>query len=216
MKKDSVIILSGGIDSITLLYAFVSRIGLAISYRYCSKNNNNELRCASYHASKLGIAHMIVDLDFFDRFFRSSILLSGGDIPKNRSDTDAVKKVNVPFRNGIFLAVAAGIAESYGYQYVMIANHREDQSPDSKVDFIEAMSVAMQLGTYRRIKVSAPFSDKRKSDLIRIGVGLGIDYNSTWSCYDGGALHCGVCPACLKRKQAFRDAGLLDPTKYEV
>ena len=129
-----------------------------------------------------------------------------------------MKSTVVPFRNGIMLAVACGIAESRGLKYVMIANHFGDHSiyPDCRAGFVRAMSQAMAEGTYDGITLFAPYTDISKTDIARRGAALGIDYSLTYSCYKGGEKHCGKCGTCVERKEAMREAGIDDTTEYEA
>ena len=122
----------------------------------------------------------------------------------------------MPFRNGIMLAVAAGYAEANGFKSLCLASHFGDHAiyPDCRANFSEAISKAIELGTYDGIKVEAPFARIGKDEIAKIGNELGINYAETWSCYKGGKVHCGTCGTCMERKEAFKLAGLKDPTEY--
>ena len=113
--------------------------------------------------------------------------------------------------------IAAGIAESHGLSYVMLANHAGDHTiyPDCRPQFVDAMSAAIEAGTYVGVKVLAPYTQITKTDIVRRGAALGIDYSQTWSCYKGGEKHCGKCGTCRERIEAFHDAGVVDHTVYE-
>ena len=112
MKKDSILILSGGMDSTTLLYDYSDRIALAISFDYGSKHNAREIPFAHYHCEKLGIKHVCIPLEFMARYFQSSLLQGGEAIPEGSYDDENMRSTVVPFRNGIMLSVAVGMAES--------------------------------------------------------------------------------------------------------
>lgn len=215
--KDSVIVVSGGMDSITLLYEKKDEIALGISFDYGSNHNHNELPLAAMHCQRLGIAHVIIPLGFMHQYFKSSLLESGANIPDGSYDEDNMKSTVVPFRNGIMLAVAAGIAESNGLTKVLIANHGGDHTiyPDCRPEFIAAMDAAVESGTFANVHVVAPYTNISKADIARRGSSLGIDYAETWSCYKGGDVHCGTCGTCVERKEALREAGITDNTKYE-
>lgn len=214
--KDSVIIVSGGMDSITLLHDMHERIALAISFDYGSNHNAREIPYAAEHCGLLGIRHIVINLDFMHRYFRSSLLEGADAIPEGHYADENMKSTVVPFRNGIMLAVAAGIAESNELKYVMIANHGGDHTiyPDCRPDFIAAMSAATKAGTYPGIEVLAPYTDMTKADIALRGKALGIDYSHTWSCYKGGAVHCGKCGTCVERIEALAAAGIEDRTEY--
>ena len=215
--KDSVIVVSGGMDSITLLYEKKDEIALGISFDYGSNHNHNELPLAALHCQRLGIAHVVIPLGFMHQYFKSSLLESGASIPDGSYDEDNMKSTVVPFRNGVMLAVAAGIAESNGLTKVLIANHGGDHTiyPDCRPEFIAAMDAAVKAGTFANVHVVAPYTNISKADIARRGSSLGIDYAETWSCYKGGDVHCGTCGTCVERKEALREAGIEDNTKYE-
>ena len=217
MDKDSVIILSGGLDSTTLLHYRKDRIALAVSFDYGSKHNKRELECASWQCRQLGIEHLVIPLDFIGKYFHSSLLNGGGDIPRGDYDVNNMKSTVVPFRNGIMLAVACGLAESRGLKHVMMANHGGDHAiyPDCRPAFTKAMNAAMEAGTYEGVNLEDPFTHISKSDIVAIGSKLGVDYTHTYSCYCGEEKHCGECGTCRERKQAFKDAGAKDLTEYE-
>ena len=140
-----------------------------------------------------------------------------GDFQKSIYDDENMKSTVVPFRNGIMLSVAAGLAESHGLKRLFIANHFGDHAiyPDCRAGFIKAMSEAVSEGTYEHIRIEAPYTGISKTDIAKRGAKLGINYAETWSCYKGGEKHCGKCGTCMERKEAFREAGLTDPTIYE-
>lgn len=216
-KKDSLIVVSGGMDSVTLMYDKRDSIALALSFDYGSKHNARELAFARLHAERLGVEHLVIPLGFMGEHFRSDLLLSGGSIPEGRYDEENMKSTVVPFRNGIMLAVAAGLAESRGLKRMYIANHFGDHAiyPDCRAAFIRPMAEAIREGTTNAVLTEAPYTSITKTDIARIGTALGIDYAETWSCYKGGEIHCGVCGTCVERKEAMREAGIADPTQYE-
>ena len=217
MAKDAVIILSGGMDSCTMLNEYRDEIAMAITFDYGSTQNHREQQYAVKQCQALGIKHLIIPLDFMHRYFKSALLESPDAIPEGNYDDENMKATVVPFRNGIMLAIACGIAESNGLQRVMIANHAGDHTiyPDCRKSFIDAMSMAMQHGTYEGIEVFAPYTTLSKTDIARHGKALGVDYAMTYSCYKGGEKHCGKCGTCRERMEALREAGIPDPTPYE-
>ena len=204
-------------DSCTMLHEYRDHIALAITFDYGSTQNHREQQYAVKQCQALGIKHIIIHLDFMHRYFKSALLESPDAIPEGNYDDENMKATVVPFRNGIMLAIACGIAESNGLHRVMIANHAGDHTiyPDCRQSFIDAMSAAMQHGTYDGIKVFAPYTTLSKTDIARHGKALGVDYAMTYSCYKGGEKHCGKCGTCRERIEALRDAGIPDPTPYE-
>lgn len=215
--KNSAIIVSGGMDSITLLYDHKDEIALGISFDYRSNHNAREIPFAKMHCERLGIKHITINLDFMHQYFKSSLLDGAEAIPEGHYADDNMKSTVVPFRNGIMLAIAIGIAESNNLDQVFIANHGGDHTiyPDCRPEFINAIDAAATAGTYNNVKVIAPYTKITKSDIARIGKRLGIDYAETWSCYKGGEVHCGKCGTCVERKEALAEAGIEDKTIYE-
>ena len=208
--KNSVIIVSGGMDSITLLYDHKDEIALGISFDYGSNHNAREIPFAKMHCERLGIKHITINLDFMHQYFKSSLLDGAEAIPEGHYADDNMKSTVVPFRNGIMLSIAIGIAESNNLDQVFIANHGGDHTiyPDCRPEFINAIDAAATAGTYNNVKVVAPYTKITKSDIARIGKKLGIDYTETWSCYKGGEVHCGKCGTCVERKEALAEAGI--------
>ena len=210
------IILSGGMDSVTMLYEYRDCIELALTFDYGSNHAENEIACARLHCERLGIRHIIIPLDFMHRYFTSSLLQGGDAIPEGHYTSENMASTVVPFRNGIMLSIACGMAESNGLKVVMIANHGGDHTiyPDCREEFIQAMSQAMTAGTDTDVRVFAPYTNITKSDIARHGRDLGLDYSETWSCYKGGKVHCGKCGTCIERREALAEAGINDTTEY--
>lgn len=215
--KDSILVLSGGMDSTTLLYDKRERIALAVTFLYGSNHNRREAECAAENCRILGIEHIIIPLEFMGKYFKSSLLEGADAIPEGNYDEENMKSTVVPFRNGIMLAIACGLAESRGLKHVMLANHGGDHAiyPDCRPGFVNAMSKAMSEGTYDGISIDAPYTTLTKAEIARKGGMLGMDYALTYSCYKGGEKHCGVCGTCRERIEAFQLAGIPDPTVYE-
>lgn len=213
------VLLSGGMDSVVAFYDALEthEVAAALSFDYGSKHNACEIPFAKRHADRNGVAHHSISLGFMDRLFESDLLKSGGEIPEGHYEEASMKQTVVPFRNGIMLAVAAGFAESAGAGGVVIAAHGGDHAiyPDCREPFMKAMGDAMGAGTYAKVELLRPFIAMDKARIARRGVELGIDFSETWSCYKGGAAHCGVCGTCVERREAFLLAGLEDPTLYE-
>lgn len=216
--KDSLIVLSGGLDSTTLLYDRLPRIALAVSFDYGSNHNEREIACAAHHCRSLGVEHIVIPLAFIGRHFSSSLLDGADAIPGGEDYADAnMASTVVPFRNGIMLAVAAGLAESRGLDRLFIASHGGDHAiyPDCRPDFVEAMDSATRRGTYNHVRVSAPYSHLSKTQVLERGLRLGVDYGHTYSCYRGGERHCGTCATCRERLASFAALGVADPVEYQ-
>ena len=215
--KDSILVLSGGLDSTTMLYEYRERIALAVSFHYGSNHNDKELAFAKMHCERLGIPHMIIPLAFIKEHFHSSLLEGADAIPEGNYDDENMKSTVVPFRNGIMLSIAAGLAENNQLQYIMLANHAGDHTiyPDCRPEFVNAMNKAVHAGTCNGVQLLTPYTHLTKASIASHGKALGIDYAETWSCYKGGEHHCGVCGTCRERKEALAQAGIEDTTIYD-
>jgi len=215
------IILSGGMDSTVALYKFVTDLGkdnvVAISFDYGSKHNDQEHLMAKKSCEKLGVKWDRVDLNSLTKHLKSNLLKGGGDIPEGHYAESNMKKTVVPFRNGIMLSIACGIAESNGCKKVVIGNHYGDHAiyPDCRGVFIDSMNEAMAYGTYENINISSPFCKLTKTDIAQIGKILKVNWEETYSCYKGEEEQCGVCSTCFERREAFYLAKVTDPTTYK-
>ena len=205
-------------DSVTALH-WARRehdVVAAVSFDYGAKHNHREIPLAAEHAALVGARHEIIALDFVERLFASDLLKGGGEIPEGHYEAENMKRTVVPFRNAIMLSIACGFAESVGAEGLVIAAHGGDHAiyPDCREDFMRAMGDAMRLGTYAGVRLLRPFIAMSKGEIAAAGARLGVDFARTWSCYKGGAIHCGKCGTCVERREAFAQAGVRDPTTY--
>ena len=209
--KDSLIVYSGGMDSTTMLYEYQERIALALSFHYGSNHNDKELAFAKLHCERLGIEHIIIPLGFIKEHFTSSLLSGSEAIPEGNYDEENMRSTVVPFRNGIMLAIAAGMAENRELKYIMLANHSGDHTiyPDCRPNFVNAMDKAVCAGTWNNARLLTPYTNISKADIAGRGLQLGINYDETWSCYKGGDKPCGVCGTCREREEALREAQIV-------
>lgn len=218
MKPKAIVLLSGGMDSVSALYDVAQGhdVLATLSFDYGSKHNPKELPFARWHSDRLGILNHVVSLGFMGDLFKSDLLKTGGGIPDGHYEESSMKKTVVPFRNGIMLSIAGGLAESVGAQYVAIAAHAGDHAiyPDCRESFMQAMGDAIRLGTYAEVRILRPFIVLTKAQIARRGHELGVDFSQTWSCYKGETVHCGTCGTCVERREAFELAGIPDPTVY--
>ncbi|MCM1336914.1 MAG: 7-cyano-7-deazaguanine synthase QueC [Candidatus Amulumruptor caecigallinarius] len=206
--RDALLVLSGGMDSTTMLHEYAAQIALAVTFDYGSNHNAREAECARRQCELLGIEWLCIPLGFMGRYFKSSLLEGPDAIPEAEYDGDNIRSTVVPFRNGIMLAVAAGLAESRGLRRVMIANHAGDHEvyPDCRPEFIRGMSAAIAAGTFAPVILDAPYTLLTKGEIAAHGLRLGVDYDMTYSCYKGGATPCGVCATCREREAALAEA----------
>jgi 7-cyano-7-deazaguanine synthase len=212
---NALLIYSGGMDSTTLLYQYHKDIRLAVSFHYGSKHNDREIAYAEMNCKHLDIEHITIHLDFMNRYFKSNLLKTGGDIPEGHYADDNMKQTIVPFRNGIMLSIAVGLAESRDLDAVLLGNHFGDHTiyPDCRRSFIDSFTNAAREGTVKGIQVISPYCDISKRDIAFIGQSLQVDFAATYSCYKGGEKHCGKCGTCVERKEALEG---FDPTEYEA
>ena len=215
MRMKAVIIYSGGMDSTTLLHQYKDSIALAVTFTYGARQDEPQVACAGENCRLLGIDHIVIPLEFMGKYFKSSLLKDGEPVPHGSYDEQNMKSTVVPFRNGIMLSVAVGLAESRGLDTVLIANHAGDHAiyPDCRPAFVQAIDGAAQAGTYEGIRIVSPYCDMTKREIALLGRGLGVPFEKTYSCYEGRPDHCGLCGTCHERKEAL--AGF-DPTRYEA
>ncbi len=214
-----VVLCSGGMDSVAALHWARQQhnVRAVLSFDYGAKHNHREIPFAAEQSRLFGVPHHVVPLAFIGEHFTSALLQGGAEIPEGHYAAENMKQTVVPFRNGIMLAVAGGFAESVGAEGLVIAAHGGDHAiyPDCREEFMAAMGEALQRGTYAGIQLLRPFIALTKAQIAATGAQLGVDFARTWSCYKGGAVHCGRCGTCVERREAFQDAGLADPTHYE-
>lgn len=215
--RNSLIALSGGVDSTTLLYEYREEVACAVGFDYGSKHNARELAAAKAICRELEIPYLIIPLAFIGEYFRSDLLLSGGEMQLGDYSEENMSSTVVPFRNGIMLSILAGLAESRDLQQVLIANHFGDHAiyPDCRESFVTPMGEAITAGTSNGVKLVAPYTKLTKAEIVARGTRLGVPYDKTYSCYQGGERHCGRCGTCRERHDAFVANGLEDPTLYE-
>lgn len=216
-----VVLLSGGVDSSTLLYKLIEEgnkcYPLTISY---GQRHNKEVMAARNISEALGIVKdwKYVDLSILKALLPSS-LTGVGEIPEGHYADESMKSTVVPNRNMILLSIAAGYAQGISAEIVAYAPHMGDHPiyPDCRPEFVESVRETISLGTgwdYDGVRLIAPFSAMTKADIVKLGHELKVPYSLTWSCYKGEEEHCGKCGTCTERAEAFKLAGVLDLTRY--
>ncbi len=221
-REKAVCLLSGGLDSATVLAQAISR-GFechAISFRY-GQIHERELESSEAIASHYGIERIVAEIDLTG--IARSALTGHGDIAKREIETisDEIPNTYVPSRNIIFLSIAASFAESIGARHIFIGANAIDYSgyPDCRPEFFNAFERALNLGTKsgleQSFRVHVPLQYLKKSEIIKLGRKLGVPYEITTSCYEGEAEACGECDSCILRLQGFMEAGDSDPVKYK-
>ena len=215
MEMKAVLILSGGLDSTTLLYKLLAdgyQVD-ALTFNYAQRHKK-EIDCAKIITSRLGVRHHVIDLSILAAFLGESALLGKKEVPSCHYTEDAARQTVVPNRNMIMLSVAAGYAEAHEIPELFYAAHKNDQTiyPDCRPEFVQALRPAIRLGTaWHPVELQAPFLNMTKADIVRMGLELQVPYELTWSCYRGEDKPCCTCPTCLERAEAFVLNGRSDP-----
>ena len=206
MYKKVVVILSGGMDSATLL-EWLRKTGSecrALSFDY-GQRHKKELKYASRFCRSRNVKHKVVDLKSITSLINNSALTGKKSVPHGHYEAPSMKQTVVPNRNMILLSIAIGYAENLGFQAVAFANHSGDHAiyPDCRPEFVQFLNKASTLGTYNAIRLYAPFTHLTKSEIAVLGKQLEIDFDDTWSCYEGGRLPCNQCGTCVERIEAL-------------
>ncbi len=216
------VLLSGGLDSTTALKVAIDKYGannvMAVTMDY-GQRHTVEIIHAQTIVHRLCCKHQILDI--------SGMIGKGGltdpelDMPQMSYAElpEGISPTYVPFRNGLFLSILASIAQADPAAVaIYYGAHSEDAEndayPDCSEEFINTMTDAIFIGTYQQISLVAPFKKKTKADIVELGFEIDAPLELTWSCYEGQSIHCGTCPTCISRKDAFETAGHADPTEY--
>jgi 7-cyano-7-deazaguanine synthase len=218
----SVVSLSGGMDSGTALgwakenYEEV----LAVGFLYGSKHNPYEQECAQKLSEYFNVEFIRVDLTPVGKFLQSNLLKTGGSIPEGHYESESMKQTVVPGRNIIFTSILAGIAESRGFNSVVLGIHSGDHTiyPDCRPEFFDAMNYAVMHSSEEKVFLKAPFLRGNKTSILEYGyyfLKKEFPYHLTRTCYKDQELACGKCGACQERLEAFKNIGRTDPIKYE-
>ena len=227
-----IVLSSGGLDSTTCLGLAVANVGaenVVTASLFYGQKHEKELECARKVAEYYKVTHIEKDISTVMEFSNCSLLSKSTEEIKHESYADQIKEngegrvsTYVPFRNGLLLSIAAAIADSlFPGEEVQIyyGAHADDAAGNAYADcspeFAEAISNAIKIGTYGNISVIAPFIKTNKAGVVKKGLELGVPYELTWSCYEGGKKACGTCGTCIDRKAAFEANGVSDPIEYE-
>jgi len=217
----AIAIVSGGMDSVTLAH-WLKAQGYdleLVSFDY-GQRHRRELECAKHQAQLLGAEHTVIDISGIRPLLKGSALTDEVAVPHGHYAEESMRLTVVPNRNAIMLSIAWGLACSSGADLLACGVHAGDHHiyPDCRPAFIEELGQALLTGTVGHrvdeLKLIAPFVNKTKTDIAAIGGKLGVPFEHTWTCYEGGEVHCGKCGSCTERKEAFRDSGVPDPTVY--
>jgi 7-cyano-7-deazaguanine synthase len=217
---NTIVLCSGGLDSVTLAHKVAAERTLVrlVSFDY-GQRHKVELQCARRCAKRLAVPHDVVDIAAVGRLLIGSALTSGETVPDGHYAEETMRVTVVPNRNAIMLAIAFGVAAAEHADAVAAAVHGGDHFiyPDCRPGFVEAFATMQRhaLDGLATVAFYTPFLEMGKADIVREGARLGVPFAETWSCYKGGAQHCGCCGTCVERREAFHLAGLDDPTRYD-
>lgn len=216
----TLVVCSGGLDSVSLAHVVATDHTLTrlVSFDY-GQRHVKELESAAAAAKRLGVPHHLIDLRSAGAVLSGSALTDEIDVPDGHYAEETMKVTIVPNRNAIMLTVAFGLAAAQGDEAVATAVHGGDHFiyPDCRPAFTDAFQRMQDkaLDGYAEVKLFTPFVHRSKADIVTEGARVGTPFANTWSCYKGGARHCGRCGTCVERREAFHLAGIPDPTEYE-
>ena len=223
----ALVLLSGGVDSSTCLALAKEKYGGVVALAlYYGQKHSKELAAAEAVAAHYKAPLLKLDLTPVFAFSNCSLLKQSAEEIPLKSYAEQLKTQHgepvttyVPFRNGVFLSVAASIALAQGCSVIYYGAHADDAAgsayPDCSDDFNNKMNEGIYLGSGRKVQLVAPFVKMTKKDIVALGLALGVPYELTWSCYCGGEKPCGKCGTCIDRKAAFAANGAADPLEYE-
>lgn len=221
IKNRVVLILSGGLDSTTLLYRLLreKKEIYCLTFRYGQKHVK-EVQFAIKNCEKFNLPHKIISLEKITKagIFGANALTSETKIPHGEYDDESMMDTVVPNRNMILLSLALAYAISIRAESVYYGAHSGDHAiyPDCRPEFVSAMQQVAKLCHYWPIKLEVPYLNISKADIVKEGLELNVDYSLTWTCYQGGELACGQCGSCDERLKAFAANNAVDPLSYEV
>jgi 7-cyano-7-deazaguanine synthase len=218
MAQKVVVIYSGGMDSFTVLnLALRQKYDVyALSFDY-GQRHKKELDYAARACAELGVQHKIVDISSINQLIGGSSLTSDIPVAEGHYAEQSMKSTVVPNRNMILLSMAVGYAVSLDAMQVYYGAHSGDHAiyPDCRPEFVKRMNEVCAIANYEKVEIVTPFLKQNKTQILTSGLKMGLDYNLTWTCYNGREKACGQCGACQERLEAFAENQLKDPLDYE-
>jgi len=217
-KEKAVIILSGGMDSTTMLYDVIDKgyEPFAISFDYGQKHKK-ELEYAMATCKVLGVHHKIVDLSVLNQVAPSALTRKDIEVPEGHYEDDNMKQTVVPNRNMVLISLATSYTIGIKAKALFYGAHAGDHAiyPDCRKEFAEALRDVISICDWHKVELQFPYIDIDKGDIALRGKELNVNYALTWTCYKGKEKACGKCGSCQERLEAFQKAGLTDPIEYE-
>ena len=218
MGNKVVVVFSGGMDSYTVLHKAVKEgfEVLPLTFNYGQKHNK-EIEYAEHACIALGVVPKVVDITAINQLLAGSSLTSDIEMPEGHYADDNMKSTVVPNRNMILLSLAVGYAVSNDAHKVFYGAHSGDHEiyPDCRPEFVEKMNSVCAIANYDPVEIVTPYLALNKTDILREGLAMGLDYGRTWTCYNGREKACGKCGSCVERLEAFSENQMSDPLDYE-
>jgi 7-cyano-7-deazaguanine synthase len=218
MAQQVVVIYSGGMDSFTVLSIALEQKHdvYALSFDY-GQRHKKELDYAARACAELGVQHKIIDISPINQLIGGSSLTSDIPVAEGHYEEQSMKSTVVPNRNMILLSMAVGYAVSLDARQVYYGAHSGDHAiyPDCRPEFVKRMNEVCAIANYEKVEIVTPFLNKSKTEILAHGIAKGLDYNLSWTCYNGREKACGKCGACQERLEAFAENQVKDPLEYE-
>lgn len=225
-RKKAISVLSGGLDSTVATTFFAEEYDIhAITFDYGQKSLDSEINASKQLCEKLGMKHTIIDLKWLANLGTSALTseieipqVNFEDIDNIETSNDTANKVWVPGRNIVFSAIATSFAEGEEAEIIIVGWDKEEAAtfPDNSKEFLDSFNDMISIGTKtsNKIRIEAPLIDMNKKEIVELGKKINAPFDISYSCYDGKNNHCGICESCIRRKKAFIDAKIEDPTFY--
>ncbi|MCW8107760.1 7-cyano-7-deazaguanine synthase QueC [Alteromonas ponticola] len=218
MTEKVIVIYSGGMDSFTVLNKAIldGKQPVALSFNY-GQRHKKELDYAKRACEMLAVPHKIVDISAINSLVGGSALTDDIDVPEGHYEEPSMQQTVVPNRNMILISLAVGYAVSQKANAVYYGAHSGDHAiyPDCRPEFVQKMKEVCAIANYEKVDVVTPYLHHSKTDILTDGLRMGLDYQYTWTCYNGREKACGKCGACQERLEAFKENEAVDPLEYE-
>lgn len=223
-SKKAISVLSGGLDSTVATSLLVKGYKVhALTFDYGQRSAKIEIKSSEAICEELGMDHTVIKLPWLAQL-GGSVLTSNGEVPQLKMDElddkevcdETARKVWVPGRNVVFTAIALSFAEAEGAEKIIVGWDLEEAVtfPDNSPEFLEAFNRVLEIGSWDEVEIEAPLIQMNKEDIVKLGNEIEAPMNLSYSCYLGGEKHCGTCESCMRRKRAFKTAGVEDRTEY--
>jgi 7-cyano-7-deazaguanine synthase len=223
-SKKAISVLSGGLDSTVATSLLVKGYKIhALTFDYGQRSAKIEIKSSKAICEELGMDHTVIKLPWLAQL-GGSVLTSKGEVPQLKMDEldnkevcdETARKVWVPGRNVVFTAIALSFAEAEGAEKIIVGWDLEEAVtfPDNSPEFLEAFNRVLEIGSWDEVEIEAPLIQMNKEDIVKLGNEIEAPMNLSYSCYLGGEKHCGTCESCMRRKRAFKIAGVEDKTEY--